>query len=190
MKSLLLFVLLAFTAGCTEASPREAALRIGFASGGLCSATAVAEDVILTAAHCFEGHDRLTSINGQPAYALKRVDDGKDHVLVRVSKHFKRWARIGSNPAVGEHVIMYGNALGLNFAFREAYVSLVEVDQILYAGGITGPGDSGSGLFANDGRVVGVVTGVKSQVIKGNYIFFLMWTMPLSFTQAQLAEMV
>ena len=182
MKCALLLILLTL-AGCADAHPQDSVLRLGFASGGICSATAVSDDVILSAEHCWNDGDRLVSINGEAVSALKMEKDGHDHVLVRVTKKFKRWSRIGANPYVGDRVRFWGCALGLNFAYREAYVSLKDKDQILYDG-MSGPGDSGAGLFDGDGVVVGVVTGAKS-----HRTFVLMWTMPLQFTPRQLREM-
>jgi hypothetical protein len=94
-----------FTAGCAEAHPpiRDVALRLDLANG-VCSATAVGPDVVLTATHCMDGN-RITAINGKAAYALKRIDDGKDHSLVRVSVRFKKWARLGHSPVSGDHVL-------------------------------------------------------------------------------------
>jgi len=186
MKYVLALILLTL-AGCAEGHPRDSALRITFSGGGLCSATAVGPHLILSAEHCFKG-DRLVTINGEPAYALRLVKDGNDHVLVRVSKRFKTWARMGSNPEPGTHVQMWGNALGLSFAYREAYVSVYKDEDILYAGSDTAPGDSGSGLFAPDGSVVGVVTGTKSVVFKNGSAFTLLWTMRLKFSADQLRE--
>jgi len=186
MKYVLALILLTL-AGCSQAHPRDNALRITFSGGGLCSATAVGPHLILSAEHCFKG-DRLVTINGEPAYALRLVKDGNDHVLVRVSKRFKTWARIGSNPEVGTHVKFWGNALALNFAYREAYVSLLDGEDVLYQGS-SAPGDSGSGLFAEDGSVVGVVTGYKSQAIPGGMRFGFLWSMRMKWTREQLREM-
>lgn len=179
-------LLLALVSGCSEAHP-STALRITFASGGLCSATAVGEDLILSAEHCFAG-DRLATINGEPAYALKLVKDGNDHVLVRVSKKFKRWSQIGTNPKVTQHAVLWGNPSGLPFVYRECYVSLVQSDQIMWSGCDAFGGDSGGGLLVGN-RVVGVITGMKRVVSPTGFQFVLVWTMPLSFSGDQMREM-
>lgn len=177
---------LALVSGCAEGHP-STALRITFASGGLCSATAVGPDLILSAEHCFD-NDRLTSINGEPAYALKMVKDGRDHVLVRVSKKFKRWSQIGANPKQAQHATLVGNPAGLPFVYRECYVALVQDDQILWDGCETFGGDSGGGLMIGN-RVVGVITGMKRVVSPSGFQFVMVWTMPLRFSGKQMREM-
>lgn len=185
-----LLVILLLVAGCSNASPRDTALRLGFASGGLCSATAISDDVILTAEHCFSDHDRLTTINGEPANALKIERDGQDHVLVRVTKRFKQWSPIRGNVTEGEHVRMWGNPLGLPLSYRELVVMLVQTDQILLDGGVTAPGDSGSGMFDSRGRIVGVLSGSRSWRNPSNGVEVTWtWLKPLAFTKAQYAEM-
>lgn len=183
---IVLLALLALVSGCAEAHP-STALRITFASGGLCSATAVGEDLILSAEHCFDD-DRLTTINGEPAYAVKLVKDGKDHVLVRVSKKFKRWSQIGTNPRVTQHAVLWGNPSGLPFVYRECYVSLVQADQIMWSGCSTFGGDSGGGLLVGN-RVVGVITGMKRVISQTGFQFVMVWTMPMAFSDKQLREM-
>lgn len=181
----LLLLLLAMVSGCSQA--HDVSLRLSFEGGGLCSGTSVGRDVILSAAHCFD-KKRLVAINGQPAYAMRIIRDGNDHVLVKVTTAFKHWARIGTNPKTGVHVTFVGNPLGLANAYREAYVVAVESDQILYDGN-SAPGDSGAGLMAG-GKVVGVVTGTKFWRGSDGQQFSLLWSMPLAFTPEQYAEMV
>lgn len=176
---------LALVSGCAEGHP-STALRITFASGGLCSATAVGPDLILSAEHCFD-NDRLTSINGEPAYALKMVKDGQDHVLVRVSKKFKRWSQIGTNPKQGTHAVMYGNPAGMPMTYRECYVALVEPDDLLWDCPSFG-GDSGAGFMVGN-RVVGVLTGGKLWRLPSGHGMQMTWSRPLRFTGAQLREM-
>ena len=184
----ILLAFLALASGCVEGYPiRDVALRIGFASGGLCSATAVSDDVLLSAAHCFKD-DRLTSINGQPAYALKLVNDGHDHVLVRVSRKFKHWTRIGPEPVQGQHVRFIGQPAGLDFVYREVYVAQVTADEILYDGN-SFAGDSGSGFMDAQGRVVGVLTGSKAYRTNSGFTFALVWSKRLRFSAAELRDM-
>jgi len=185
---ILVLLLLALVSGCGRTHAlQDVSLRLSFEGGGLCSGTAVAKDTILSAAHCFD-KKRLVAINGQPAYAMRIIRDGNDHVLVKVTRAFKHWARIGRNPAQGLHVTFIGNPLGLANAYREAYVVAVESDQILYDGN-SAPGDSGAGLMAG-GKVVGVVTGTKFWRGTDGQQFSLLWSMPLAFTPEPYAEMV
>jgi V8-like Glu-specific endopeptidase len=180
-------LLLLALSGCAEGHP-STALRITFASGGLCSATAVGPDLLLSAQHCFDG-DRLTTINGEPAYALKLVKDGNDHVLVRVSKKFKRWAVIGQNPKVTQHAVLWGNPSSMpSFMYRECYVAAAQSHQILWSGCETFEGDSGGGLLVGN-RVVGVITGARRVINKEGWQLVVVWTMPLAFTDKQMREM-
>ena len=188
MKYILLLIL-ALVSGCAEGYPiRDVALRLEFAGGGICSGTAVSDDVILTAAHCFI-NGRLTTINGKPAHALKLVDDGQDHVLVRVSRRFHRWTVIGPEPVQGQHVRMYGQPAGIEFAYRELYVSFVTDHEVMLDGGHTYGGDSGAGLMDAQGRLVGVISGVKWLRSKEGIVFSLVWTNRLRFSAKQLRDM-
>lgn len=173
-----------FTAGCAEAHPpiRDVALRLDL-SPGICSATAVGPDLILTATHCMEGN-RITAINGQPAYALKRIDDGKDHSLVRVSIKFKRWAKAGKAPLIaGDRVKWLGNPAGNENVYREGYVSRSYTDEIWLDAQAYG-GDSGAGVYGPDGRLCGVISAGKAWN-RGIFIFNMTVMYPMAFTAKQ-----
>lgn len=175
-----------FTAGCAEAHPpiRDVALRLDL-SPGICSATAVGPDLILTATHCMEGN-RITAINGQPAYALKRIDDGKDHSLVRVSIKFKRWAKVGGTLLAGDKVRWLGNPAANDDVYREGYVARSYTDEIWLDANAFG-GDSGAGVFCADGRLCGVVSAGKVWT-RGPFSFAVTILYPLSFTAKQWKE--
>jgi V8-like Glu-specific endopeptidase len=176
-----------FTAGCAEAHPpiRDVALRLDL-SPGICSATAVGPDLILTATHCMEGN-RITAINGQPAYALKRIDDGKDHSLVRVSIKFKRWAKVGGTLLAGDKVRWIGNPAGLDAVYREGYVARSWTTETFLDAQAFG-GDSGAGVTCADGRVCGVISAGKAWV-RGAFVFNMTVLYPISFTRKQWQEM-
>lgn len=185
-----LLAILLICAGCSNASPRDTALRLVFQSGGICSGTAIGDDVVLSADHCWSDHDRLVSINGEPANALKIERDGNDHVLVRVTKTFKRWSPIRGNAIQGEHVRYWGQCLGMPWAYREMVVMLVQSDQVLLDSGVSCPGDSGVGMFDSRGRIVGVLSGAKTWRNPNNGLpISFTWLRPLAFTRAQLQEM-
>ena len=153
----LAFVLLALLAGCADAHPRDTALRIDMQQG-VCSATAVGRNLILTATHCLANGNRVVSINGEPAHALERVDDGNDHTLLRVSMTFRRWAAVAPGFRPESRVFWTGTPGGNSRVYREGYVARVMPDQVWLDAQAFG-GDSGGGVFDQSGRLVGVVSG-------------------------------
>lgn len=173
--------------GCAEAHPpiRDVALRLDLATG-VCSATAVGPDVLLTATHCMDGN-RITAINGKAAYALKRADDGKDHTLVRVSVRFKKWARLGHSPVSGDHVRWIGQPAGNDMVYREGYVSRSYAAEVWVQADSFG-GDSGAGVFCDNGLICGVVSAGKAWT-RGAFSFSTTVLYPVAFTKAQMKEM-
>lgn len=165
--------------GCADAKPKDLALRLEF-DDGVCSGTAVAADVILSAEHCWTT-GRLRKINGFPANAMEIVKDGKDHALVRVNVNFKRWARMGPRPVQGDRLRWFGNPAGEYDVYREGYVARTNGEETwLDARGFSG--DSGSGLFDSAGRVTGVLTGIKSWKNLSGLRFDMIVVYPLAFT--------
>jgi V8-like Glu-specific endopeptidase len=171
MKFCVLLILCLLT-GCASAHPagiREYALRLDLANG-VCSATAVRPHLLLTATHCMEGN-RIVAIDGKPAHALKRVDDGKDHSLVRVSVRFKKWARLGHSPVSGDHVRWIGQPTAEVWVQADSF-----------------GGDSGAGVFCDNGLICGVVSAGKAWT-RGAFSFTTTVLYPVAFTKAQLKEM-
>lgn len=184
-----LCVLLALLlSGCADAHPgdfRNTALRLDLEGGGVCSGTAVAANVVLTAQHCTD-YSPIVAINGQPARALKIVKDGKDHVLVRVTMRFKHWAKVGSGPLTGDKVRWIGNAAGQDSLYREGYITRAWIGETwIDAHGFVG--DSGAALFCADGRICGVVSAAKNWT-RAPFSFTVMVSYPLSFTQKDWLE--
>lgn len=181
-------LILCFLTGCANAHPadfRDTALRLDLEGGGVCSGTAVATDVILTAQHCTD-HSPIVAINGQPARALKIVKDGHDHVLVRVTMKFKKWARVGGSPLTGDRVRWVGMPAGLDRIYREGYVSRVYTTEIFIdAHGFNG--DSGAGVFCSDGRLCGLISAGKVWT-NGPFSFAVTVLYPVAFTRAQWKE--
>lgn len=145
--------------GCAEAHPRDYALRLEF-ERGTCSGTAVGRNIVLTAEHCWMG-GRLLRINGQDAYAMKIVKDGKDHALVRVTMQFDKWATLGEAPKQAQRVRWWGNPASQPDLYREGYILRTDADEVWIDAHAFG-GDSGSGLYDQRGRVVAVLSGIKT----------------------------
>jgi V8-like Glu-specific endopeptidase len=173
-------------AGC-GAVPRKTTHRLTFGDG-VCSATAVGRNTILSAAHCFEGAHSL-SIDGVPVEVAKIVSDGSDHVLVTVSATFQDVAKRGHSTHVSDRVHYWGNPTGLHDLYREGYVAGVAIiggkavtlidSNIFY-------GDSGAGVFDASSRLIGVVSVLYQDTNRGYIKFMGMY--PLRFTAKQWAE--
>lgn len=184
MKLLCLLLSLVF-AGCAQAHPRDYALRLEFEQG-ICSGTAVGERLVLTASHCWQG-GRLMKINGQPAYALKIKHDGKDHALVRVTMKFDRWARMGAMPVQAQDVTWHGNPASQEDILRRGYVMRVRKGEA-YIDAQGFGGDSGSGIFDRQGRVIGVLSGIKTWQSLTGHRFNVIVAFPLAFTAQDWSE--
>lgn len=180
MRFVLLLLALLIT-GCAEARPRDYALRLEFERGGVCSGTAVGERMLITASHCWQS-GRLVKVNGQPAYAMKIKHDGKDHALVRVTVKFDRWARMGGDPVQEQDVTWRGNPASQDDVFRRGYVMRVRPDEVWVDARGFG-GDSGSGMFDRKGRVIGVLSGIKTWQTLTGLRFDVIVVYPLAFTR-------
>jgi hypothetical protein len=181
---ILLAALLCVLGGCANAHPapfRDAALVLDL-ERGTCSGTAVAENVLLTASHCLEGGNRIKGINGQEAFALKVIHDGKDHALVRVTMKFRKWSKVGGSPLAGDRVRWIGAPAANPHVYREGYVARAYHDEVwLDAHGFNG--DSGAGVHCADGRICGVISAGKAWV-NGPFTFTVTVIYPLKFTAA------
>lgn len=134
--------------------PHDATLRLGF-EDGICSGTAVGLHTLLTARHCF--NRRLVMVNGQPVKVGKVRPEGKDAVTAEVDMTFPVYAKRGPMPAQGDRIRFWGNPLGEPDVMRVGYVARAWTDGIVLDARVC-RGDSGAGVFADDGRVVAVVS--------------------------------
>ena len=194
--ALLLALLTAGCGGCASIPPiraeYKAAVRLDF-EGGNCSGTAVGAHLILSAAHCFRNADTGSMrVNGVKAAYVVAADDGRDHVLVKVTATQAVVARIGRRPKRGQELLIIGNPLGWSNMLRVGRVSGYEVKSCLapiegeceamLVDMNTAGGDSGSGYFNASGEVVGVHSGTYSY---GPWK--LAFGYPLAFTAEQWA---
>lgn len=170
------------TASCASALSgiRDTSLLLTMQRGH-CSGTAVGRNIVLSAEHCWSDGNRLVAINGQEAHALKIIRDGQDHVLVRVTTKFTRWSRMGPEPEQGDRVRWIGNPSQLRQQYRVGYVTGTHEGDTLIDAPVYG-GDSGSGLYDDRGRLVGVVSGMRRWSTRQGFDMQLMVSHPLEFS--------
>ena len=148
-------------------------------SDGTCSGTAIAPHAVLTATHCFE--------NGAikyPALAIKhRIDDGNDHTLLIVGETFPVHARIAPMPDVGTTVHIFGNPAEFRGLYADGTVAGEYKGDTLLSLPIF-YGDSGAAVLDSQGRIVGVVSGIR--VLEGDGVY-VSWAevKPFRFSAAQ-----
>lgn len=182
MKWLLIPLLLV---SCASARTERMALTLTM-EGGTCSGTAVGKNLVMTAAHCFTT-GTLVSIDGKPAKVLEKVEDGQDHAIIRVDRRFRVWSRWFAKARRGDDVTWTGNPQHIVGVVRRGYVAKVYPDgELLLDAAATG-GDSGSGIFNADGRLVGVLSGGYTWT-HGASVFTLIYCKPMKFTRKQWAE--
>lgn len=190
LKSICLFLLLAFTTpiGCADAalSPQLRAaqsvvdlqyVNIYGEMHYFCTGVAVGKHTIMTQKHCLraaEQHNTKIFYNGEWCPGDHEVGfDGKDVVLVHTCQEFQHYSPItGYVPKVGEHVFEYGHPLGGVLAYREGYLSYMDVEDgtrgmpsghVWYWDMNATHGDSGGPIFSKDGKLIcttsfGIVT--------------------------------
>ena len=173
------------TASCASALTgiQDTALRLEFDNGGVCSGTAVAANVLLSADHCWNDSARLMKINGEEAHALKIERDGQDHVLVRVSTKFKRHARMGPEPALGDRIRWLGQPAAQLNVYRQSYVIRTDGESIWFMDGYHG--DSGAGVFDDHNRLVAVVSSGRRWQARTGHSFQVTVALPIKFTPEQ-----
>jgi len=174
---------------CTHVIVERDALNVGPIK---CSSTAVGPHALLTASHCELPVDELF-VDGKQSDILGRTRDGGDHTILFLSATFKDWATFADAlPDVSDHVFIFGNPGRDNDMYREGYVSNID-GAMLYLDMNGFPGDSGSALFNEEGKVCGIVSLVTLQATgydeegKSQVQFKLMGARQLNFTKEQKA---
>lgn len=181
-------------AGCVHppvsryAQADKAAVHLEMNGEASCSGTVISPHAILSATHCFVGLKELT-INSKVVSVVKQIDDGHDHTILVLKETLDNPAQLGPKPDVTDIVFVFGNPGPFVHLFREGRVSGTADD----GKGVTTLydlngwfGDSGSGIFDSQGRLVGVVSTVWAETEPAPLKF--MGSFDLAFTTAQLAE--
>jgi hypothetical protein len=110
--------------------------------------------------------------------------------MLVVDTTFTSWAHIGKEAKPGDVVFLWGQPAFLNFLYREGHVAGYDdkegkVTTIYDVNGYMG--DSGSAIFNTEGEI----SAVTSYAVVVNYSgiqFKLMGSIPITFTDAQYAE--
>lgn len=159
-------ILLLALAGCgcvglpTHSQLRDTSLRLEFGAFSLCSGTAIAADTLITAQHCLQGGP-LRTVNGHAVQVIGVGKDKHDTLTLKIKGWaFKHWARTGPLLHQGDRVRWFGNPAMEPDVYRQGYVVRVTKDEVLIDAHAFG-GDSGSGIFDDQGRLIGVLTGAK-----------------------------
>jgi hypothetical protein len=187
-----LFLLVFLVAGCAKQlsavdRAHRTTLHLSMDTGS-CSGTAIGPHAILSASHCFAGMQSL-SVNGVPVVVADAISDGHDHTILIVDQTFLNWAQIGPAPAQGDQVFILGNPGELTDLYRGGHMSGSAVDgntRVSLYDLQDFPGDSGSGIFDEQGRLVGVISIFMAFQDRGARIQFA-GSFGLAFTPAQLA---
>lgn len=182
-----------------ERDARDVTVKISFVDGSssYCGATVIDKrGVIVTADHCIDSKIEMIRIDGSLTRVKQVISDVSDHTILVVNRKFDKAAVIAERPGVGTGVFIWGNSR-FDDLFRRGYVS--GFYRVFWPDGIgthnnmvmdmmVGGGDSGSGIFDEKGRLVGVVTGTFDWQ-GGNYPV-VSCALEFTFTAKQLAGVV
>lgn len=163
---------------------------------GVCSATIVGPNLIMTAAHCLPENKEIktvklttlagTGVNIVQVDIAKTWVDKSDHAfllfnVIENTRVFRIYATIGPWFQEGQNFEYYGNPYGLSGIYRRGYVSIVTRDSVaLTSNGWKG--DSGAGIFDEYGRVMGIVSALYGTSTLGGPAFSLLLSYNWSFT--------
>lgn len=155
---------------------------------GTCSGTVIGPHAILTAEHCLTSTKTL-AVDNKLVEVRKVTLDHADHALVILNVTFTHWAERGTSPYQSESIFNIGNPGDLRDMYRRGYVA---GNQVMRGRKVTlydtngYYGDSGSGIFDEDGRLIAVTSIIYQQADNG-YIKF-MGSFDLAFTAREWRE--
>lgn len=145
-----------------------------------CTGTIIGPHTIKTARHCFqEGQSikTLVLVNSFNVKASAPRYSKLDVAEVDVDITFTSWAKEGPAMQQGDHLHWWGNPLGMPNYYREGYVSTILPEGANIVG-LSCEGDSGSGLFNEQGQLVGVLAGGIWAMDSKNYCSFVVIETP------------
>jgi hypothetical protein len=196
-KFLLFLAILCISLPASSLSPaidkaHKASYQIGQMSvsgSGRCSATAIGPHALLTASHCEIPTDALyiRGIDGNPVQIVARVRDDLDHTIYLLKGvTFDDYVEVAPADPLdqGEDVFTFGNPGDWQDIYQRGYVAGIKVDRSMQAAFGQGdpdeilldfqayPGQSGSGVFNTDGKLVTVVTQEEVQTHHDDAISF------------------
>jgi hypothetical protein len=158
---------------------------------GHCSSTAIAHQSLLTATHCELGTDVLfLDEDKTPVRILNILRDGDDHSIFIVSTTFANYIPLERNAilAPGDGYFIWGNPESLRNNLRVGHFTGVDAAtkalpvKLLFDFRVH-PGDSGSGIFDAQGKLIGVLSGILNDGSLHEPFAF-----PLAFTTEQLQQ--
>lgn len=161
---------------------------------GHCSATAIGPYALLSASHCEEPTDRVM-VDDSWHNIDHMVRDGYDHTIFYLADAipFDQWARVKVVvPEQGSIVAMAGNPGMATSIYRDGTFA-GEIDHVFqgeiylfnFASFI---GDSGAGLFAEDGTLFAVESLLVDLSDDADHPFKMPGAYPLHFTDSQWAD--
>lgn len=171
-----------------------------------CSATAIGPQALLTATHCELPTDILLIRDAdRPAIVMGRLRDDQDHTIYLLKNvTFKDYVNVDLSNKLeqGTDVFIFGNPGDLQDVYRRGYVAGRRTEGGGFLELFTGEkpetiilfdmadyhGDSGAGIYAEDGKLVGVVSLIVSESDKDDPGVYMNLTgaYALDFTQSQL----
>lgn len=163
-----------------------------------CSATAIGPHALLTATHCEEPTDDLdVSVIKDNVKIVGRIRDGMDHTIYLIDgEALKDWVSVEPNKLdITDPVFIWGNPGDLTDMYRTGVFSNIHREISLFGAGPTilyfdlntFHGDSGAGIFREDGVLVAVTSFVEVQG-KDNDLFRMTGAYPLNFKPEDLEK--
>lgn len=133
---------------------------IGPKESGVCSGSFIDKyGLILTCAHCFEGHPAKTFIkmeSGAVVLAIPlRIDKERDLAVLWTGLDNTPFFPLGDKVRVGQRVYSFGSPVGIQSTMSIGYVENLGKKIIIHSAFIS-PGNSGGPLVNEDGQLVGV----------------------------------